>query len=258
MTWGLRISNPGGDLVLDADVPTYRYLSRPSPSVAGSKSGGVVNPYQYTVSTGSDSLPPIVVVRPASDRVMAFAGVTSLGGGSWRVNVFGLSTSSAMVSLANAVVATPDVYIFVPTIAASSDTYGLRLWTASGVVSFDAAYKPLWLRGTVSYGAASGLYFVSGGHTDATSWDSDAQSISGYSALGVCGNPQGASQSTADVSGEPADKWLYGWRLNGSNLERRRFWAGTDRPAHTFDNTFDEADWERKATTAVLLELSIY
>lgn len=253
----LRIQNPAFTLVLDSAAANYHFHSRPAANVAGAKSSSQVTPYQYVVNTGSDSAPPIAAVRPASDRLMEVAGVVGLGGGNWRIDVYGKSVTASLLSMADAAVAAPDVYVFVPTNAPSSSAAHLRMFSG-GVCSFDSGFKPLWLRGSQGFGAASGLYFVAGGHTDRASWDSDSQNVTGYSALGVFGCPSGFSQATMDATGEPSDKWRYGWRLNGSSLQRLRYWIGTDKSGHSFDDTFDYADWERKATTALLLDLSTY
>ncbi|XHS78490.1 hypothetical protein ACFJGW_00535 [Burkholderiaceae bacterium UC74_6] len=257
MTIGLRLKNPSGELVLDADVPGFRYLSRPSPSVNGSiaTSGGTPSqllPYQYVVNTGSDSIPPLAICRPATDRLMRVRDVVALGGGNWRIEVFGCAVSSLAVM-------TPDIYVFC-TMASSGQTWSQRLWDSNGVVTFDMGQKPMWLRGKTSFPAASGEFQLGIGWSSGSDAGFNADNAappSGISIPGVIGTPVGSADALSDGDAEPTSYYQYAWcRTSGGNLERRVLWLGTERPSYTGATGY--LAYARPAQTFGVVDLSNY
>lgn len=255
--YGLVVSNPAGQLVVSSDAPGYGFISRPSPTVSGSYSSSTLYPYQYVVNIGTNSLPPMVFLRPSSDRLMMIDTVYSLGGGNWQINVFGV-TFPGSDPVAAPTMAQPDIYVFGPMSAASAAPYGLQLFNKDQVKVFDTSLKPMWIRTSYVYPYVSGTYHPAVGLTDSASMVGDSITIGGASVYGILGTPRGFAQAFADTTGEPSDYWRYGFYLSGTTLGRRRFYGGTYRPAHTYDEINDEVTWVRESQRVIVTDLSIY
>ena len=65
MTYGLKIENPSGKLVLSSSALGYRYVGTASMSIAASKSGsyGRITPYTYTITLPAGAVYPLVGIK---------------------------------------------------------------------------------------------------------------------------------------------------------------------------------------------------
>lgn len=243
MSYGIRVINPTGELVIDSAAQHYRYHSSPSPVSGGSISGGVHTPHRFTVTLPTAGMIPMVFVRPEVGKAFAVYSIVPGSGSTVDIYVLGVNirVGSPSDSQRNATQATPTIYVFCP-MSASSETYGMRLFTPTGAVSFDTGFRPLSLRRVVNYGTTTAFLdtSLSTPYTGQAGYgpfvNGDQQTFTALTTPAVFGNTNGYGECEFTSAAERADWWHHGWTLtSGGALQRFRIWGGTDKPLSDLD-----------------------
>jgi hypothetical protein len=248
-----RFINPStGTLVLDSEGVNYGYIGRPTLQAAGSLSSSGFAPYRYRIVMPDAVNPPIVVVKPASGVAVLLGQSYLVSGTTWEITAYSVSLSSLDAGNRNTVVVAPDLYVWGP-MTNSGHGAVFRLFAAAGVVTFDSAFKPLWLKGSVAFPARSGTNPLDAAYLG------DSQALpGGISVPGVISVTRGLATSIWLDTGDDTDFWGYGWSLSGSNLLRRRFWLGSSTYSHPYDPADCSLDYQLGAATALLIDLNGY
>lgn len=252
----LRITNPSGVLVLDAQALQYGYMGQPSLVSAGYISGGVHQPHVYQITLNGGYEPPIVVIVPQSNIATMVYDVALVSGSTWRIEVFCVNLIGHSEDMRNTPQATPQIFVFGPMLNSGAG-WKLRLRNSVGRVTFDTGFRPLWLRGAVGFPARSGNKYAGASWTNPAYFNGDAGLLpAGVSVPGVIGHCRGTAEAMISEAGEPTDVWHYGWSRSGSSLLRYRFWGGTSRPYHSLDWSSDDVTYELGVTTAPVMDLA--
>lgn len=264
-SYGLRIENPSGTLVVDADGSGHTYRGRATMSVSQSKSldgfGRVttINPWQFTWTAASSSALPLFAVGVESNKVFSIVDAVQ-SGANWTISVFGLNlVNCESGSLSTS--ATPTVYVFEP--GTASGSYGLRLFDASGNVTYDLANPPLMIREGLAFPARTGAKYGAGTATgDWTTYkggdsQSRATALSNYAVFGTC---DGQTETYVISTGEEDILFQFGWCLDSGVLNRVRHFIFDNRPVVVAGGDTDtriSRYMELYACTALLLDASL-
>lgn len=251
MSYGLRVTNPSGQLVFSDSAPGYAYIGKPAVYSAGSVGYGVLNPYIFRITTG-DLRHPIAFVKPAVGAIVRVIGVVPVSSGVWDIAVHSISSYNDTTDPTYIAVVAPEVYVFSPKLTPSGVAFGAQLFDAAGAMLFDFGYKLMWLRQVVGFpGYTSSFTWAYRGNNyilDSIPRDTSIPDIA----------ISGVSISSGNVDsltlGEPLDTLAYGWAINPStgNIERRMYWTGSEKPNTPPDNG-DVVYMQAWATTALVI-----
>lgn len=258
-TWGCRIENPSGVLVFDADAAGHTYRGLATRITSQTKDLTLLYPwvFEYTAPT---SAVPIFTVEVDGSSIICPQGWSRYSGNTWRFEVFsvGWTGSDAQSTLTHV---EPVVHVFAP--GPQSSSYGLRLYDASGNVTYDLERSPLYPREMLNFPQRSGI--KNGALPPTGDWntyqqgDSVARS-SAFSKIGVFGGCAGILSTDILSLGEPDITYYFGWNLGSGTLRRARFWASDNRPFGGSSDPNDPdiyRDLNLQPCTAVLFDASI-
>jgi len=227
--WGLRIENPSGSIVFDADAAGHTYRGTATRVVSASKDLTALYPwvFEYTAPT---SAVPVFTYELSTSAIVCPQAWYRTTGNTWRCEVFCVAWagSDEQSTITNV---EPVVHVFAP--GPQSGGWGMRLYTAAGDVTYDLERSPLFPREVISFPARSGVKDgalpPTGDWNTYQSGDSAARSSS-FSKIGVFGGCAGILSTDILSLGEPDITYYYGWYLDTGVLKRVRFWALDNRP----------------------------
>lgn len=243
MSYGLRIVNPAGEIVLDADASGHTYVGNATVTGAQTKFLSQLSPWHLEWVAPDTSVVPMFALRADSASVVAGGGAYRTGS-VWTIIVHcvALAGCAGYATLANY---TPTVYVFAP--GAHADSHGLRLFNSAGGISYDLARPPLGVREVVTFPARAGYLSTAG--VPSGDWaayaDGDAVAVtSGLTAAAIVGASTGYRLAQWVDTGEPDIEWGYGWTLSAGQLRRVRFWRSDGRPYASLDDYPAQTDQE--------------
>lgn len=255
MSYGFRVENPSGTLVVDDNSIGFNYLGRPTLVALGSRAPDGLYPSVFEVVMPDAAAVPLVAIGVAVDRVSYLAGIaksdTDPTGRTWfiyavAVNYF--DAGSVPVSVV------PDLYVFAPAYSVGA-SWGLQIFRANGAIAWDFSMRQFWIKQAIQYGSYAGSRNYTGWSGDATHWLGDSQlwDTAGIVSPAIVGAPNGYWQIIQDTTGEILSNGTYGWRLEGSTLARRQVWTGSDKP-YAEHSPYDNWIYEILATKPILID----
>jgi hypothetical protein len=152
MGYGLKITNPGNELVLSSDAKglyclgkgVQQSLTQPSGNAIGANPGRICGRgvYRFTGHPG----PLMLAVDLPAGKNVGLVGVVSAGTNTWDAYVYcGDPTTADAYGFEQQ--SAVDVWAFGIPAAPSAESYGLRIWDASGNLSWDLTRQPLFAAG---------------------------------------------------------------------------------------------------------------
>jgi hypothetical protein len=157
MSWGLTITNPGGELVVDSDAKGMHYVGQAtySANVVWTNNTFVHNRYhrRYSVTLANSAALPVVAIRPTTDRWLSVQKVfrSAPGSATWYIDCYSADASMTGSSIADmTVTATAEVHVFSTHPGAGTD-YGLCLYDAAGNMTWDFGARPLFIRQVLAF-----------------------------------------------------------------------------------------------------------
>lgn len=227
MSFGLRIENPSGQIVLDADAAGYTYRGQASKVVNASQSAppwGQLLPWRFQWSAPDALFHPIVAVEVPTTALVWVQGYSG-SGSTWTFDVHSArdnvnGTSGGMVG--SHILVQPTVHVFYPG-AQAGGSYGLRLMNGSGQVTYDLSRTPVAPRELMAFPARSWTSSYLGQSGDIAAVSGDSQPIvSPTSPLLVLGAGAGGEAAMREtVNAEDEGRWSHGWIRSGNFLVRR-------------------------------------
>lgn len=157
MAHGLLIKNPSGDIVVDSDARGMHYVGQAtfSSNVVLTNNSFVRNRYlrRYSITLADAATLPVVAIKPTTDRWLSVQKVfrSASGSATWYVDCYSADSTMLAANIADmSSTASAEVHVF-STYSGSGDTHGLRLFNASGAVTWDFGAKPLFVRQVIDY-----------------------------------------------------------------------------------------------------------
>lgn len=149
MSFGLRVKNPAGDVVIDHRSLGPVYIGRPSLVEAGGEGpAGPLSrrwrPYRYLIDALTDHHPPIVfcALKPGTPVQVQYVQRVLGTPRTWEIGVYSGSYGSYLAF--NDSVA-PEVFAFSPPGPTPVGNFGVAL-KHGGVLAWDLSRRPLWIR----------------------------------------------------------------------------------------------------------------
>ena len=264
MTYGLRIENPSGVLVLDSQSKNYRY-ERTFTTGDRVQTGyvdkflyndmggniyyiGTVFPYKYRVSvpTGVVPIPAVLIQSGQLVDIEYCLRVATGATDTWEISIYGINSTTETRELDTIAVSAPIAGFFTP--YSNSDlqvNYGLNLYNSSGNLSWTSNRRPLWLRERVSFSLASAYYSPPVWSPNSNLW-TNGQSVgmsSSFSFPATISSTLGYWKIISGANQEDSAEGLFGWTLGTGVLTRRPFirqrFARAPHPGDEYDISAD-------------------
>ena len=219
MSYGLRIENPSGQLVLTSDSPMFRYFGQATMVGVNTYPGRNYRPtqYEFNISVPSEDTKLIAFIRLSTSLVL-LPNYYYRAGTQWRFFLASVLASDEMVDQAPPGI---DIFTMQPG-GASNSGFGLEMFDASGVRTMAMHDKPLMFSATSSH------YGTSSTSDIGDEYAAFSRSLSQPSMLWT---DVGGHRSTGN--GTTGREWEYGWRLSpsGGGIDRKRVLVYTDPEA---------------------------
>jgi len=255
MAYGLVISNPAGELVVDSDTQALHYVGTATfVAVIGAITTG--SPQQrglqrYSITLPSSTLTPFVTVKPATDRAVSIQKVARSAGGSatWYIDCFGVDTTGSLTTSSFGSSPAIEVKVFTQITTANSG-YGLVLSDASGVPRWDFSKKPAMLMQYADFPV----------RTPRTTYvNGDAIAIAaGITTPMITGRAHGKDNVAQGGIGSHND-WEYMFSLDGSgNIIRMKVQTYFESGSPGDPPYSPQPDWALPAQPVFVLDSSMY
>lgn len=243
MTNGIRINNKNtGELVVADDGIGYHWYATPAVYQTIPSGANETGYYVFRVTMPATNMPPIAFVRVTSGAVVEVSDVyldaTDSTGKTWLISVYSVSYGTAYTT---PTMVTPTIDVFAPALT-PAEPWGCVLWRKpDGKIAADFTRRALFPREMPALPARGGDYaYVLG--------DSVTLDVS-VTTPAVMGGTNAYHFEADTLVGR---FYNYGWRLNGSNLERRLYLRNTDSSMGQDDGQVSEL--AIYSTRAVVIE----
>lgn len=217
MSFGLRVRNPGLDLVVDNNAMGLVYVGRPWLVQSGSYDTSGINRkwnfFHYRVDSLVDDVPPVIAATLQQGVAVQVESVQKQPGTArtWDVRVYSAIYGSYLVFNEPAA---PELFAFSAPAATPQGSFGIAIRNA-GVLRWDLSRRPLWIR------QIAGLALLNNGNAGAPGFtESSFGLIGGLVKPALAMSTGGFWQSTNGVTERHATG-SHGWTRDGSSVYRR-------------------------------------
>ena len=190
MAYGLKISNPDGEMVISSDGFGMNYIGRATYTGTSSISNFLppyynppfatfINVGVYTITSTSDAIMPFLPIN--SSYITGVVTCKKTNSNTWQISVINHAPLASTATPSNMPAWTQtDVYVFAkPTGTGSGSGYGLEIFNSSGSLTWDfKSSQPLYFKGRAKF------TFTGAGSDTQVSIPSSAQSTTTLLAFG--------------------------------------------------------------------------
>jgi hypothetical protein len=139
MSYGLRIENPSGILIMDAafGIPWFKA----KPALYRRPTGEYDDKYwTFRVQMVDSNDIPIVAIKLTTAAIVRYAWLQDWGSGLFEI---GILSGDPYHSYESYPLREPTIYVFTQRPPPQVTSYGLRLFNAAGVCTFDSSYRSI-------------------------------------------------------------------------------------------------------------------